>query len=622
MNNIKYKKYKLHIGILAALIVLMTVSPFYQVYAATPPAAQEAPIYLTIDGLYIPTDVPPVIVNDRTLVPARAVFEALGGVVEWQDDVTPAKVSIAYSDMMVVLTVNSTVALVNGKENTLDVPAQIINNRTLIPVRFVSEALNFSVSWDENERTVNMYSYNNPAPEKSVSIDNIDVTASESGTRVSISGSGNLTDYTSLADWNRFTVDIIGASLNTTTGSLEWHREISVVEGVDVSQFVSGSASRNPDSAAGGAADGQNPASDSGGDTSGVRNNSGGTSDSGTASGKTNDTAGSAASGGTASSSAGSASDGKTGDTGTSSTASGGTSGTSTNPASGGNTSDTGTASSSGSGAGSTSAGNTTSGSAVTESGISGNKPNGSTAAPPVSGQNPARPSNVVRFVFNINESVTPVISFSPSKDTMYIDFPQPSIMFAPLIDGKLSVVLDPGHGAETAGKRSPDNSLMEYEFNRDMAAKIKYHLERHGVEVLITTPDNTDLSLADRCKFANESDGDVFVSLHANAFGHGWTSSNGWEIYVYRKGSYSEQLAKAIHSATIPASGLSDRGIKSERFYVIRNTNMPAVLIEHGFYSNKTEVELLKSNDFRERLAVMDAKGILNFLGVTWIEQ
>jgi N-acetylmuramoyl-L-alanine amidase len=130
-------------------------------------------------------------------------------------------------------------------------------------------------------------------------------------------------------------------------------------------------------------------------------------------------------------------------------------------------------------------------------------------------------------------------------------------------------------------------------------------------------------MSLEDRCKAANASGADAFVSLHANAYGNGktWPNQNGWEVYVYKKGSFSEELAEAIHRETMSASGLADRGVKAERYYVIRNVNMPAVLIEHGFYTNRTEIELLKSPEFRERLAVMDAKGILRFLGVAWME-
>jgi N-acetylmuramoyl-L-alanine amidase len=228
----------------------------------------------------------------------------------------------------------------------------------------------------------------------------------------------------------------------------------------------------------------------------------------------------------------------------------------------------------------------------------------------------------MVLFTFELLEDAPP--TFIPSEpNVILLDFPKPQNPFDPWADGKLSVILDPGHGAETIGKRSPDESILEYAFNRDMAARVKTHLERHGVTTLLTVYDDADVPLADRCKVANESGADVFVSLHANAYGDGkkWTKQNGWEIFVYKEGSFSEQLAKAIHAETIPASGLADRGVKAERYYVIRNVNMPAVLIEHGFYTNQTEIEWLKSPEFRERLAVMDAKGILRFLGVAWME-
>jgi N-acetylmuramoyl-L-alanine amidase len=229
----------------------------------------------------------------------------------------------------------------------------------------------------------------------------------------------------------------------------------------------------------------------------------------------------------------------------------------------------------------------------------------------------------VAWFVFEMSEDVTPTMSASEDGQMLYLDFPKPQMPYDPWADGKLSVVLDPGHGAETIGKRSPDGSLMEYVFNRDMAARVKAHLERHGVETLLTVYDDSDMSLEDRCRVANESGADAFVSLHANAYGNGktWPQQNGWEIFVYKEGSFSEQLAKAIHSETMPASGLADRGVKPYSYYVIRNVNMPAVLIEHGFYTNQTEIELLKSPEFRERLAVMDAKGILSFLGVAWMD-
>ena len=187
----------------------------------------------------------------------------------------------------------------------------------------------------------------------------------------------------------------------------------------------------------------------------------------------------------------------------------------------------------------------------------------------------------------------------------------------------KMKICLDYGHSAQTKGKRSPDSSLMEYEFNRDVGRRLKAILERHGIEVIETvTDDDTDVSLAERCNIANKNNVDYFVSIHANADGTGynWTSARGWEIHIVGKGGKAEQLAKAIHKHSIAGLGLKDRGIKVSNFQVLRDTNMPAVLIEHGFYTNKEECELLKTESFRQKCAEVDARGILSYLGINYI--
>ena len=183
--------------------------------------------------------------------------------------------------------------------------------------------------------------------------------------------------------------------------------------------------------------------------------------------------------------------------------------------------------------------------------------------------------------------------------------------------DGKLVVMLDPGHGESTAGKRSPDGSLTEYEFNRSVANKMKGLLEARGIEVLLTVNDDSDPSLAERCESANNSDTDIFVSIHANAYGSGgeWTSPNGWEIYHYPGSVLGNQLAEAISNANFPGIGMYNRGIKTANFYVIKNTYMPAVLIEHGFFTNIEEIELLKNDEWREKAAQYNVEGIMKFL-------
>lgn len=97
-------------------------------------------------------DQKPAIVNDRTLVPLRAIFEALKAEVEW-DDETKTVIS-KKGDISVSLAIDSDRLYQNGQEKILDVPAQIMNGRTMVPVRAISEAFQCQVGWDQNTRTV------------------------------------------------------------------------------------------------------------------------------------------------------------------------------------------------------------------------------------------------------------------------------------------------------------------------------------------------------------------------------------------------------------------------------------------------------------------------------------
>ncbi len=224
------------------------------------------------------------------------------------------------------------------------------------------------------------------------------------------------------------------------------------------------------------------------------------------------------------------------------------------------------------------------------------------------------------RVVCDLNEVSTPAISLSSDRKTMTITFGEVSKPYNPWDDNKLVVVLDPGHGESTAGKRSPDNgeSLREYEFNRDVAYRTKAELEKRGITVYLTVSDDTsDPSLAARYDYANSTNADIYVSIHANAFspdGVTWTDARGWEIYYYPTSYYGKKLATAIHDANAGKIGINDRGIKTAEYAVISHTTMPAVLIEHGFFTNLEEVELLASSEFRQKCAELNAQGIVNF--------
>lgn len=192
----------------------------------------------------------------------------------------------------------------------------------------------------------------------------------------------------------------------------------------------------------------------------------------------------------------------------------------------------------------------------------------------------------------------------------------------------EMKIAIDCGHTASTAGKRSPDGTLREYEFNRDVGKRLEKHLKRHGLSTLLIAPVGDD-DLMGRCETANEWGADYFISIHANAFENTWNAANGWSIFVVSRGGQAEKLAKAIYAESVPYLGLKDRiksqgggKILTEPFIVLKHTDMPAVLVEHGFYTNLQECERLKTSEFREMCAIADAKGILRHLGIKWKEE
>ena len=97
----------------------------------------------------------PLIENGRTMVPLRAVFEVLNCNVKWED--TSKSAVVEYGATKIIIPANSTTAYINGKASSLDVPAKIINDRIMIPLRFVSEAIEKTVIWDEADKTVLIY---------------------------------------------------------------------------------------------------------------------------------------------------------------------------------------------------------------------------------------------------------------------------------------------------------------------------------------------------------------------------------------------------------------------------------------------------------------------------------
>lgn len=176
-----------------------------------------------------------------------------------------------------------------------------------------------------------------------------------------------------------------------------------------------------------------------------------------------------------------------------------------------------------------------------------------------------------------------------------------------------MKIMLDAGHGYNTPGKRSPDG-MREYEFNRAVANNASQLLVNYkNVTVYFSHSDQEDVSLQERTDKANRLNVDIFVSIHANAYGTGgWNNVGGIETYVYpTKPPLAYQLAQKIQRNLVLSTGLENRGVRTADFHVLRETKMDAVLAECGFMTNREEVKLLRSETYRKTVAEAIVKAL-----------
>ena len=177
-----------------------------------------------------------------------------------------------------------------------------------------------------------------------------------------------------------------------------------------------------------------------------------------------------------------------------------------------------------------------------------------------------------------------------------------------------IKVWLDAGHGGKDPGALG--NSLREKDITLAITKKVGNELKRHGVKVGYTRTTDKTVALNRRGPLANNFNADIFVSIHTNAF----TSSKaqGVEVFSYPGSSNGAKLSRAILSSVLSAKLYTkNRGTKTANFAVLRQTKMPAALVEMAFITNSQDAVLLKNrqNDFAEAIA----KGILNYLGIKY---
>lgn len=187
-----------------------------------------------------------------------------------------------------------------------------------------------------------------------------------------------------------------------------------------------------------------------------------------------------------------------------------------------------------------------------------------------------------------------------------------------------MRVTVDAGHGGYDPGAVGP-NGLQEKDVTLVVSKLLATKLQQAGIEVILTrdsdqTPWGPNDDLQTRCRIANEWGADLFVSVHCNSAAN--PAACGTETYAYKPGGQGERFARAVQDELIRALGLTDRGVKYANYYVLRYTNMPAILVELAFISNPIEERLLGKPDFQDLCATAIARGIGRVIGVQIIQE
>ena len=172
-------------------------------------------------------------------------------------------------------------------------------------------------------------------------------------------------------------------------------------------------------------------------------------------------------------------------------------------------------------------------------------------------------------------------------------------------------VCIDPGHGGKDPGAES--GGVQEKDITLTVALKVGALLK--DCEVIYTRTEDMYVGLTERALIANQAKADLFVSVHCNSAPN--ASANGMEVYVHTtRSATSLRAAHAIYDRLLPASGFRGRGVKAKDLAVLRETSMPAVLVELGFVSNPNDRAQLVSEVWQDKAAEAIVTGIMEVLG------
>ncbi|MDF9413624.1 AMIN domain-containing protein [Brevibacillus laterosporus] len=521
-------------------------------------------IQLRIEGRSVNAEVPPLISNGRTLVPVRVIAEGLGAKIDWNQQERKAK--ITKDNREVILQLSSKKAYINGKAQTLEATPELINNRMLLPLRFVGEALGATVGWDNDSRTVivnqpvqtQINGQSLPATEKvyhwedkvllpvktiadrlGVSQDELTAKASlkkviDSTTVISLQ---DITDSigTDVAEWDEKRNEVVITRMNRLTDIEPQDESVQIQTRYKVSPTVS--VLQNPYRIVM-----DFPEMELSNKMRDEENKE-----------IVIDQRKESSSSDYSSSNMDSPeklelSDG---------------------------------------------ASNDASISAVSQK----TQPLIRSIRYSQYQDNP----KTVRVVVELNRS-------SKYQLVSTNDGVKLQLQAKPQKTGYL-IVVDAGHGGHDVGAKGTVGNY-EKDFTLSVANRLVEYLKQHKeFQVIATRSTDTYLTLKERTDIANEIDADVFISVHANSFN---PETRGTETYYYNQNSLD--LARVVHKHLLAATQFPDRKVKQNNFYVVKNTKMPAVLTETGFLTNQIENTQLMSPQFQDKVAKSLADAIFEY--------
>jgi N-acetylmuramoyl-L-alanine amidase len=210
------------------------------------------------------------------------------------------------------------------------------------------------------------------------------------------------------------------------------------------------------------------------------------------------------------------------------------------------------------------------------------------------------------------NSSPTTTIFQPNAIPNTAASFPQPIL---PRPNGRRVVVIDPGHGGTDPGAIGI-GGLRETNITLPISLEVTRLLQQQGLQVYLTRADESrEVDLPPRVALAKQVRADVFVSIHANAINLSRPDINGTEVYYAPGSAAGAELSRIILNSITRSVNIPSRGVRSARFYVVRNTPMPATLIETGFVTGAQDAPKLGDPNFQRQMAAAIAQGIIEFL-------